>query len=99
MQVTLHAAAHVLQLCVGDVFENCEYYLIFIDLVGRLCREYSKSGKRKAHMKELALKLHGVHGIRWVASIRNVLAKIFRMLPLILADLDMRAYDLFGTQA
>ena len=41
MQVTLHAAAHVLQLCVGDVFENCEYYLIFIDLVGRLCREYS----------------------------------------------------------
>jgi hypothetical protein len=36
MQVTLHAAAHVLQLCVGDVFENCEYYLIFIDLVGRL---------------------------------------------------------------
>lgn len=107
MQVTLHAAAHVLQLCVGDVFENCEYYLIFIDLVGRLCREYSKSGKRKAHMEELAnlidgakaLKLHGVHGIRWVASIRNVLAKIFRMLPLILADLDMRANDLFGTRA
>ena len=35
MQVTLHAAAHVLQLCVGDVFENCKYYLIFIDLVVR----------------------------------------------------------------
>jgi hypothetical protein len=34
-----------------------------------------------------------------VASIRNVLAKIFRMLPLILADLDMRANELFGTQA
>ncbi len=32
------------------------------------------------------------------ASIRNVLAKIFRMLPLILADLDMRANELFGTQ-
>jgi hypothetical protein len=28
-----------------------------------------------------------------------VLAKIFRMLPLILADLDMRANELFGTQA
>ncbi len=70
MQVTLHAAAHVLQLCVGDVFENCEYYLIFIDLVGRLCREYSNSGKLKAHMEELAnlidgtkaLKLHGCMG-------------------------------------
>ena len=33
------------------------------------------------------------------ASIRNVLAKIFRMLPLILADLDMRANELVGTQA
>ena len=40
-----------------------------------------------------------MHGIRWVASIRNVLAKIWRMLPLILADLDMRANELFGTQA
>jgi hypothetical protein len=29
----------------------------------------------------------------------GVLAKIFRMLPLILADLDMRANELFGTQA
>ena len=28
-----------------------------------------------------------------------MLAKIFRMLPLILADLDMRANELFGTQA
>ena len=46
-----------------------------------------------------ALKLHGVHGIRWVASIRNVLVKIFRMPPLILAALDMWANELFGTQA
>lgn len=50
-------------------------------------------------MNTKALKLHGVHGIRWVASIRNVLVKIFRMPPLILAALDMRANELFGTQA
>ena len=58
-------------------------------------------------MKELAdlidgakaLKLHGVHGIRWVASIRNVLAKVYRMLHLIVIDLDERAKFGFGGRA
>ena len=35
-----------------------------------------------------AFKLHGVHGIRWVASIRSVLAKVYRMLHLIVIDLS-----------
>jgi hypothetical protein len=44
MQVTLHAAAHIVQLCVSDVFELCEYHVFFKELVARLCREYSESG-------------------------------------------------------
>ena len=73
MQVTLHAAAHIVQLCVSDVFELCEYHVVFKELIARLCREYSKSGKRKKNLEDLAkqitgakaFKLHGVHGIRW----------------------------------
>ena len=99
MQVTLHAAAHIVQLCVSDVFELCEYHVVFKELVARLCREYSKSGKRKKNLEELAkqitgakaFKLHGVHGISWVASIRSVLAKVYRMLHLIVIDLGERA--------
>lgn len=107
MQVTLHAAAHIVQLCVSDVFELCEYHVVFKELIARLCREYSKSGKRKKNLEELAkqiigakaFKLHGVHGIRWVASIRNVLAKVYRMLHLIVIDLDERAKFGFGGRA
>jgi hypothetical protein len=40
MQVTLHAAAHIVQLCVSDVFELCEYHVVFKELIARLCREY-----------------------------------------------------------
>jgi hypothetical protein len=107
MQVTLHAAAHIVQLCVSDVFELCEYHVFFKELVASLCREHSKSGKRKKNLEELAkhiigakaFKLHGVHGIRWVASIRSVLAKVYRMLHLIVIDLDERAKVGFGGRA
>ncbi len=78
--------------------------MVFKELIARLCREYSKSGKCKKNLEDLAkqitgakaFKLHGVHGIRWVASIRNVLAKVYRMLHLIVIDLDERAKFGFG---
>jgi hypothetical protein len=81
--------------------------VFFKELVARLCREYSKSGKRKKNLEELAkqiigakaFKLHEVHGIRWVASIRSVLAKVYRMLHLIVIDLGERAKVGFGGQA
>jgi hypothetical protein len=63
MQVTLHAAAHIVQLCVSDVFELCEYHVFFKELVARLCREYSKSGKRKKNLEELAKHIIGAKAL------------------------------------
>jgi hypothetical protein len=36
MQVTLHAAAHIVQLCVSDVLGLCEYHVLFKELVAKL---------------------------------------------------------------
>ena len=44
-------------------------------------------------------KLRGIHGIRWVASMRNILAKVFKMLHIIVMDLDTRAKEKFGCAA
>ena len=41
-------------------------------------------------------KLRGIHGIRWVASMRNILAKVYKMLHIIVMDLDIRAKEKFG---
>ena len=41
-------------------------------------------------------KMRGIHGTRWVASMRNILAKVYKMLHIILLDLDMRAKEKFG---
>ena len=40
--------------------------------------------------------MHGIHGIRWVASMRNILAKVYKMLHIIVMDLDIRAKEKFG---
>ena len=44
-------------------------------------------------------KLRGIHGIRWVASMRDILAKVYKMLHIIVMDLDMRAKEKFGASA
>ena len=38
----------------------------------------------------------GIHGIRWVASMRNILAKVHKMLHIIVLDLDIRTKEKLG---
>ena len=99
------AVAHVLQLCVGDVTVDdiVEYFILFRELISQIIAQYQLSGKRKHALEELAqlldgfvYKLRGIHGIRWVASMRNILAKVYKMLHIIVLDLDMRAKEKFG---
>ncbi len=51
-------------MCVSDVFELCEYHAFFKELVARLCREYSKSGKRKKNLEELAKQIIGAKAFK-----------------------------------
>ena len=98
--------AHVLQLCVGDVDDIVEYFILFREIISQIIAQYQLSGKRKHALEELAqllngfvYKLRGIHGIRWVASMRNILAKVFKMLHIIVMDLDTRAKEKFGCAA
>jgi hypothetical protein len=97
------AVAHVLQLCVGDVDDIVYYFILFREIISQIIAQYQLSGKRKHALEELAqlldgfvYKLRGIHGIRWVASMRNILAKVYKMLHIIVLDLDMRAKEKFG---
>ena len=97
------AVAHVLQLCVGDIDNIVEYFILFREIISQIIAQYQLSGKRKHALEELAklldgfvYKLRGIHGIRWVASMRNILAKVYKMLHIIVMDLDMRAKEKFG---
>ena len=97
------AVAHVLQLCVGDVDDIVEYFILFREIISQIIAQYQLSGKRKHALEELAqllngfvYKLRGIHGIRWVASMRNILAKVYKMLHIIVMDLDIRAKEKFG---
>ena len=100
------AVAHALQLCVGDIDDIVEYFILFREIISQIIAQYQLSGKRKHALEELAklldgfvYKLRGIHGIRWVASMRDILAKVYKMLHIIVMDLDMRAKEKFGASA
>ena len=41
------AVAHVLQLCVGDIDDIAEYFILFREIVSQIIAQYQLSGKRK----------------------------------------------------
>ena len=69
------AVAHVLQLCVGDVDDIVDYFILFREIISQIIAQYQLSGKRKHALEELAqllngfvYKLRGIHGIRAAAT-------------------------------
>ena len=53
-QVSIHAAAHVVQLCTKDGLDVSEYHQEFRAIINALCSEYSMSGKKRAQLHALA---------------------------------------------
>lgn len=105
-QVTVHAAAHVSQLCGADALNGCTYWPTFKRIVTDVISEYRRSGKKKFQLQQIAkllddadvLSLGSLNGIRWVASIHKLLLKLLRMLPIFIVDLQTRGKAIFGSQ-
>ena len=88
--ITVHAAAHVAQLCDSDALTNCVYWGEFRSVIMQIVTEYRQSGKKKHQLREMAKLLDGIdfvslgsmHGIRWVASIHRLLCKFWAICSL-----------------
>ena len=101
--ISLHAAAHIHQLAMGDAFEMCEFYADWRATIQELFVFYNGSGKKRFSLEEVAsaldsklLKMHSVHGIRWAASSLKTIRAVATDLHVVVVDLECNAKSNLG---
>ena len=101
----IHAVAHVQQLSNADAFADIDYYPGWRETVQEVYKHYSFSGKKRFSLEAVAtelgdklLKIGGVHGIRWAASLARTLKSLMTDLPAVVVDLERTVKNDLGLE-